>query len=69
MLPGECLGLRGASCPECYAVLKLKVLSSPAGYYYGYWCFRDGPISRESEYFSTRELCEVMMKLGAGFRT
>lgn len=58
-LPGETLGFTGAYCPCCCARLELQVLRSAAGYYLGYLCLEDGPVSRESYYYSNREDAEA----------
>lgn len=44
------------TCSECGAHMELEVLRSPAGYYLGTECERDGPYGRESGYFPTYEL-------------
>ena len=62
MIPGECLGMDGARCPDCYTSLKLRVCKSNAGWYLGYWCDKDGPESRETNYFLTRSEAEEAMK-------
>ena len=66
MLPGECVGLSGATC-SCGRKLELEVLSSAAGYYLGYWCDECGPHSRETGYMkekvAEREL-EIVKRSG-----
>jgi hypothetical protein len=60
MLPGETI-LSGApeTCPDCGVfVLPFEVLESGAGFYIGTMC-NDGPYSRESGYFPTREEAET----------
>ena len=60
MLPGECLGVNGYEC-ECGEVHHLQVCRSNAGYYLGYYCPEEGPISRETGYFTSRKLAEVAL--------
>ena len=69
MLPGECLGIEGAKCPDCKADLKLDIWQSAAGFYIGYWCMDDGPISRETRYFSSEGAAQLALEeilLGGG---
>lgn len=47
-LPGELCGTQGTICSLCGEEVELDILSSPAGFYLGYWCC--GPISRETRY-------------------
>jgi hypothetical protein len=49
MLPGESLGIYGYKC-ECGRTHKLRICRSNAGYYLGYFCPKEGPISRETDY-------------------
>jgi hypothetical protein len=66
MLPGETI-LSGApeTCPDCGVfVLPFRVLMSGAGYYIGTEC-NDGPYSRESGYFRTREEAETALATNA----
>lgn len=63
MIPGETI-LSGAptTCPDCGEfVLPFKVLQSAAGWYIGTEC-NDGPYSRESGYFPTREAAQTALK-------
>ncbi len=66
-LPGETVGLQtgvpvhkgsAVRCSECREMMQLKVCMSAAGYYIGFECGRDGPYSRESGYYKTRELAQ-----------
>ena len=52
-LPGETVGLRGATC-KCGKDLRLGKFSSNAGFYLGYLCPRCGPYSRETIYMDER---------------
>jgi hypothetical protein len=60
-LPGELKGINGTKC-NCGTWLPLKVYSSAAGYYLGYFCNCCGPYSRESSYFPSREAAEKALK-------
>lgn len=48
-------------CVDCETELPLKVLTSPAGYYIGYFCPNCGPYERLSDYFQTTALAEVVL--------
>ena len=61
-LPGETLGGVTTICEECGNKEPLRVLSTPGGYYVGYWCVECGPISRESAYFQTRRAAEKSLE-------
>lgn len=79
MLPGECLGVKGYTCKGGIKH-ELRVCHSNAGYYIGYFCNVEpekcalwddccgGPISRESEYFKSREDAEAALIDGFGSR-
>lgn len=54
--PGETV-LRGATHPGT----KLQVLESPAGFYIGFIDETLCPYSRESNYFATRELAQLVL--------
>ena len=63
-LPGETIP-SGSKCEECGEVLKHEVLQNANGaWYIGTWCSNDGPYSRESCYFSTKEDAEESLKNG-----
>lgn len=51
----ELVGLDPITC-NCNTVLPLQVCRSGAGYYLGHYCPRCGPYSRETGYFSKREI-------------
>ena len=58
---------------EDYFYTDLKVMKSPAGYYLGRTCWdkKDGyeePLSRESDYFDTKEEAERALKAGFAVR-
>jgi hypothetical protein len=61
-LPGELLGIDGATCIVCGRKLELQVCLSNAGYYLGYECDTDGPISRESMYFRSYEQAQDALR-------
>jgi len=67
VLPGETVGsAHGVTC-DCGKHLTLKVLSSAAGHYLGYFCPECGPFSRETGYFSSQKDAETeYMKWLAG---
>ena len=54
------------SCYDCGKELELKVCSSMAGYYLGYFCDRDGPHSRETEYFKNKKDAETALSMYQG---
>lgn len=63
MMPGECVGGKPEiACMDCGAILKLQVCNSGGGYYIGYWCNECGPYSRESQYFTVKEVAEAALK-------
>ena len=54
VMPGETYGkVPCIVCADCGRFLALSVLKSYAGYYIGFACEEDGPVSRESGYYST----------------
>ncbi len=57
MLPGETIR-SGASPYHCGMKLKLQICRSHAGFYWGTWCPRCGPYTRESGYYPTREAAQ-----------
>jgi hypothetical protein len=59
---GELSGLKGVTCSDCETELPLQVLSTPAGYYLGYFCPHCGPYSRETGYYKKREQAEAELK-------
>ena len=63
-LPGECIHTSHTVCIECGTELPLKVYSSAAGYYIGFFCTNCGPYSRESSYFGNREEAESALSRG-----
>jgi len=66
MLPGECVNDTVTTCTGwCETALKLKVLSSAAGYYLGFFCPNCGPYSRESGYFPSKESAERALDSGS----
>lgn len=62
MTLGECNGMDGVNCIDCGASLKLKICKSNTGWYLGYWCEHDGPISRETNYFNSQIEAEQAIK-------
>lgn len=64
VMPKETIA-RGASptCIDCRETPELGVYKSPAGFYIGTVCMC-GPYSRESDYYTTRELAEAALKKG-----
>lgn len=64
---GECGYGRedGTTVCECKHILKIEVLSSPAGYYIGFFCPKCGPYSRESGYYSNKIKASEALKSGA----
>lgn len=63
-LPGECVNDARTVCIDCGTELNVRVLSSSAGYYIGFFCPQCGPYSRESNYYKTREQAETDLDLG-----
>ncbi len=64
MLNGETIATGAAdTCTDCKIELKLRVMSSGAGYYLG-TCCNCGPYSRESGYYNSRE--EAQQALASG---
>ncbi len=66
-LPGE-TGHINTNCMDCGRFLRAKVLQSGAGYYIGTFCDQDGPYSRESGYYPTREAAQGDLEKGTFFR-
>ena len=64
VLPGETVATGASPICDCGEKLEPQVCKSPAGYYVGYWCDEDGPFSRESGYYRTREEAERALKVG-----
>lgn len=62
MLRGETI-LSGASNVCCGKALRLEILRSAAGYYFGTACPNCGPYSRESGYYPTREKADHALKM------
>lgn len=53
MLNGETASMMPViSCNRCDANLPLRICSSAAGWYIGYYCPNCGPYSRETDYFA-----------------
>ena len=48
----------------CGVELPVQVLQTPAGYYLGTWHPQEGPYSRESGYFPTKEAAEAALVSG-----
>lgn len=48
-------------CGECWSMMPLKVLLTPAGYYLGFWCNNHGPFSRETRYFKERSEAQELL--------
>ena len=66
VLPGETTGgALSTKCSECGRDLPLKVCSSGAGHYLGYFCPECGPYSRESGYMSA-EQAEIELAIMMG---
>jgi len=63
-LPGECVNDTRTVCIDCGTELNIRVLSSAAGYYIGFFCPQCGPYSRESNYYRTRAEAETDLDLG-----
>jgi len=64
MIPGETIATGAPpTCLDCCTTLVPEVHKSPAGYYVGTYC-QCGPYSRESDYYTTRELAEAALKAG-----
>lgn len=63
-LPNETVNDDTVECSECGELLHIEVLQSTAGYYIGFFCPNDGPYSRESAYFGTREKAEEALATG-----
>lgn len=65
MLPGECVGLNERHneyyC-KCGRWLRLRVCRSSAGYYLGYTCPEDGPISRETRYLPSLDSADYALR-------
>lgn len=61
-LPEETVGFHGATC-DCGKELKLEVLSTPAGYYLGYFCSNCGPWSRETGYYRDKASAQANLDL------
>ncbi len=61
--PGELLGVNGATCFLCGDEMELEVLSTPAGFYLGYYCENDGPMGRETNYMPTWEAAEAELEI------
>lgn len=59
-LPGETVGLKRFTLCSCGNELPLLVLSSPAGYYLGFYCPECGPYSRETNYVSKEQAQEYL---------
>ena len=56
MLKGETLGFDATECPNCGKTIELRTLfSGSSQHYIGYRCPLDGPLSRETHYFKSRE--------------
>ena len=65
-LPGEITGgTLSTKCSECGRDLPLKVCSSGAGHYLGYYCPECGPYGRESSYMSA-EQAEIELAIMIG---
>jgi hypothetical protein len=60
-LQGETNGLHGTTCPACKARLALRVCSSNAGWYLGYWCGECGPVSRETGHYASVYIAETQL--------
>jgi len=56
----EYSGLAGAVC-DCGADMPLRVCSSAAGFFLGYFCPKCGPWSRETTYFRTFSDAEKLL--------
>jgi hypothetical protein len=65
MLPGEIVGDTVVNCVDCETPLKIKVLSSAAGYYLGFLCPQCGPYSRESGYFKSKFDAALALESGS----
>lgn len=55
MASPEEIGHIDTKCDICHTELPAQVLKSGAGYYIGTFCPKDGPYSRESGYYGSRE--------------
>ena len=64
--PGELRGIEGTTCDGCGTDLPLKVLSTRAGHYLGYWCPNCGPYSRETGYMSLDAAERLLGEMAAG---
>jgi hypothetical protein len=64
-MPGETVDAEETICCECKEVLKIGVYRSAAGYYIGFFCPNDGPYSRESGYYGSREEAEKDLEAGS----
>ncbi len=63
-LPNECVNESTTVCTGCNTTLNIRVLSSAAGYYIGFFCPNCGPYSRESSYYKSREEAEPYLIFG-----
>jgi RNase P subunit RPR2 len=63
-LLNECVNEKKTVCTGCNATLTIKVLSSAAGHYIGFFCSECGPYSRESGYYKSRDKAEDALQLG-----
>jgi len=60
-LPGE--ASHPSKCSECGEPITMEVLSSNAGFYIGTMCC-EGPISRESGYYPSRDRASAALSTG-----
>jgi tRNA(Ile2) C34 agmatinyltransferase TiaS len=68
MLPGECSFQDKVVCPDCGVEMKLRVLSSAAGYYLGHACSSCGPWDRCTNFMKKEEAeKELDLVLKEGF--